>query len=85
MSETNWNARDEESHALAIAPLMREIADAVKAKLPEGTDFGVLIFAPASDPRAEGRVLAITTDRTRVAQYAVQWAATVIPTKRGNR
>jgi hypothetical protein len=74
-----WNAQTEEGYALAIAPLMQEIADMVKAKLPAGTDFGVLVFAPSSDPKREGRVLAATTDRTRMATYAAQWVLTVLP------
>lgn len=77
----NWNRREEEAHVLAIAPIMKEIADMVKAKLPAGTDFGVLVFAPSREPNEEGRVLAVTTDRERMATYAAQWALTVLPSK----
>jgi hypothetical protein len=81
MAETNWNPEEEERLLFAISPHMQEIADTVRAKLPPGTDFGVLVVAPASVPGAEGRVLAITTDRTRMATYAAQWVLTVLPRK----
>lgn len=80
---SNWDPKAEEAFGLAIAPIMREIAELVKAKLPAGTDFGVLVLAPSAVPGAEGRVLAITTDRARVATGAAQWVLTVLP--RGDR
>lgn len=81
MSASNWDPAAEEGYGLAIAPLMQEIADFVKSKLPAGTDFGVLIYAPSSDPKAEGRVIAVTSDRDRMAFYAAQWILTVLPGK----
>jgi hypothetical protein len=43
---------------------MKELADYVKSRLPEGT---------------EGRVLAVTSDREVVAVAAAQWALTAWP------
>lgn len=84
MGETrddDWNAATEEAYGLAVAPLLQEIADYVRGKLPAGTDFGVLVVAPPVEGGKEGRVLAITTDRTRMAHYAAQWVVTVLPRK----
>lgn len=78
MSATNWNADSEEAFALAVAPILKEMANSVRDRLPSGTDFGVLVFAPADDRKGDGRVLAITTDRQRMARYAARWVLTVL-------
>ena len=85
MSESNWDPAAEEGYALAIAPLLNEIAEYVKTKLPPGTDFGVLVFAPSSDPKAEGRIMAVTTNRDRMAVYAAKWVLTVLPEPKEKR
>jgi hypothetical protein len=78
MTRDNWNPPDEERFALALVPVMKEIADFVREKLPTGTDFGVLILVPSTVPGEEGRVLAITSDRRRVAVGAAQWVLTAL-------
>jgi hypothetical protein len=80
--ESNWNPEAEEGFALALTPIAKEIADFVRSKLPEGTDFGVLVLVPNRDPKAEGRVIAVTSDRRRVATAAAQWVLTVLPRKK---
>lgn len=72
-----WNSEEEERHALRMLPFAKDIADYVKSKIPPDTDFGVLIFAKPLPGKKEGRVIAITSDRQRVAFYAAQWALSV--------
>lgn len=67
----------EEGYALAIVPIAKEIADFVRARIPEGADFGVLLFANPVERGGEGRIVAVTSDRERVAFYAAQWALDV--------
>ena len=78
MTASNWNPEDEERYMLALVPLTKDIADYTKAKLPLGTHFGVLVLVPSSEPGTEGRVLAITSDRTIVAHAAGQWVLNVM-------
>lgn len=71
--------RDQEEQAtLALVPLAKEIADFVRDRIPAGTDFGVLLFAKPPEGQIEGRVIAVTSDRDRVAPYAAQWALSVL-------
>ena len=69
---------DEERAAMALVPLAKEIADFVRRKIPDGADFGVLLFAKPPKGQIEGRVIAVTSDRDRVAPYAAQWALSVL-------
>lgn len=73
----NWDPELEQQYGLALAPVMKELADEVKRRLPPGTHFGVLVLVPSSDPDALGRTLAITSDRRVVAAAAGQWVLTV--------
>jgi hypothetical protein len=81
-----WNPPEEERMAyLAGRALEPAFAD-LKAKLPEGTDFGILIIVPNSaDPRGEGRVIAMTTDRKRLGLAAAQWILNAEPFGGGER
>lgn len=66
--------------ALAIVPLTKEIMDAVKAKLPEGVHFGVMVLVPG---KPHGHVVAMTTDRDVVAAAVAEWVLeTLAPTHR---
>jgi hypothetical protein len=78
-----WDPPVEEYYLRALHPLLREIVALVKEKLPPHTHFGVLVLAPNSDPKGEGRVLAATTDRDIMATVAAQWALTVLPEATG--
>lgn len=73
----NWNPDDEEKYMLALAPILKDIGDVVKAKLPPGIDFGVIVCVPSPNVGELGRVLAITTDRERVSFAAAQWCMNV--------
>lgn len=66
---------DESRAALQLMPFTKDIFDLVKAKLPPGTDFGVMVLVPG---KPEGNVIAITTDRRRVAFAVGQWVASVL-------
>lgn len=79
MERPEFDTDVESRFALAISPLMREIGDYVKSKLPPGTDFGVMVVVPGTP---EGRVIALTTDRERVAFAVGQWVITAIPRHR---
>jgi hypothetical protein len=48
--------------ALGMVPLAKEVMGRVREMLPPGTHFGVFILSPAQN--GEGRVIALTTDRT---------------------
>lgn len=66
--------------ALAIVPLTKEIMDAVKAKLPPGVHFGVMVLVPGEP---HGHVVAMTTDRDMVAPAVAEWVLeTMGPTGR---
>lgn len=73
-----FTREEDERAALALVPLAKEIADFVRDRIPAGADFGVLLFAKPPAGQAEGRVIAVTSDRDRVAPYAAQWALSVI-------
>ena len=81
----NWNAKAEEGFALAVAPLMREIADGVRAKLPDGTHFALQILAPSSVPGEAGRLMAISSDRDVMAPHVAQWVTTILRQIAGRR
>ena len=76
MGVDNWDPEIEQAFALALAPKMKEIADYIKTQLPPTTDFAFLIGIPAPEVGAMGRVLAISTNRERMAFLAAQWALT---------
>lgn len=69
---------DESRAALALIPFAKEIADFVRAKVPEGTQWGVLLLV---DGKPEGRVIALTSDRGKVAVAAAQWVLDVLRKK----
>lgn len=61
-------------YMLALQPIAKEIMDLVKAKLPPGQHFGLIIPIQSKIPGVESRVLAISTDRAVIAPAAAQWA-----------
>lgn len=61
--------------ALALTPVAKELMDHIRERLPEGTDFGLMILVPGN---AEGRVVAITTDRDVLAFAVAQWVISVL-------
>lgn len=75
MSDDEKRLDDEEMAALALIPFAKEVADMIRARVPQGTDFGVFFFA---DGEPEGRVVAITSDRDRVAVYVGQWLLNIL-------
>ena len=66
---------DDAKAALALVPHAKEIADFVRAKIPDGLHWGVLILVPG---KPEGRVVAVTSDRQQVAIGAAQWVLDVL-------
>ncbi len=81
MSE--FSISGEERAVLAMTPFAREIAAFVRSRIPEGADWGVLLFAKRLAGEDEGQVIALSSNRDRVAFYAAQWALSVMknPTK----
>lgn len=78
MAETDGFGSDAEQAAvLALAPILRDFMRDPEAKLPPGTDIGIIIAPPFKDTRGEARILALTTDRHRVAFLAAQWCLSV--------
>lgn len=65
---------EDESFALAIAPAMQDLMDTVRARLPEGTHFAVLVEAKGNGC---ARVIAASTDRQHMALRAAEWALSV--------
>jgi hypothetical protein len=68
----------DERAALALIPFAREAMDAIREKLPEGTDFGLMVLVPG---KPEGRIIALTTDREVVAPAVAQWVLNVLGPK----
>lgn len=66
---------DEIAAVLQFVPHARELMDLLRAKLPEGVHFGLVILVPGNP---EGRVLALTTDRRRMARAAGEWIVSVL-------
>jgi hypothetical protein len=69
---------DDERYLLALIPLAKEIAAFIKGKIPEGADYGVFMFAKPVERGGEGRIIALTSDRDRVAPLVAQWTLTVM-------
>lgn len=72
-AEAQWHvnaALGDEAAALSFLPHAKEIMAGVKAKLPPGTEFGVMILT-GSNPE---NVIAITTHREIVAPAVATWA-----------
>lgn len=76
--DKEWNAETEAGYGLALIPLCKSIADFAGRQLPEGTDYGVMILVKPLPGQQLGRVIALTTDRERVAPNVAQWAAGVL-------
>jgi hypothetical protein len=66
---------DDARAALAFVPHAKEIADMVRSKIPPGIHWGILILVPG---HPEGRVVALTSDRRKVAVGAAQWVLDVL-------
>lgn len=72
--------------ARALEPLAKEISDYVRAKLPPDTDFGVFIVRkPNGTPGDTGDVLALTSDRERMARQVAGWVLQTIKPARGTK
>lgn len=74
----HWNVNavlGHEAAALSFLPHAKEIMASVKAKLPPGTEFGVMIL---TGPNPDDQVIAITTHREVVAPAVATWALATI-------
>jgi hypothetical protein len=72
-------ARDpDELDALALAPLGKEIADYVQARIPPGTGFAVFL-----EQRETKRVIAITSNRAKMLPLVGSWVTEMIDQLRG--
>jgi hypothetical protein len=69
------NNDDREAFGLAMAPVMRELMAAVKARLPEGTHYAILIEAQQGETC---EVIAASTDRSRMALRAGEWVLSTL-------
>lgn len=67
----------EEGYAMALVPLAKDVMDYVRLKMPEGVEFAVLLVPPGRDDEGLNRVVAMSTNRERMAFYAAQWALDV--------
>lgn len=70
---SNWNPEEEQRNLLQFANVMEPHYERLKAALPPGTQFGILVIAPALVPGDEGRIVAMTTDREKIGVAAAQW------------
>lgn len=76
-SSPRREADSEQGYALALVPLAKEIMDYVRAKVPEGTEYAVLLVPSGVDESGLRRTVAMSTDRERMAFYAAQWVLDV--------
>lgn len=67
---------EREAFGLAMAPVMRELMDAVRGRLPEGTHFAILVEAKQGETC---EVIAASTDREHMARRAADWVLSVLP------
>ena len=74
-----WDPALEERYLRELVPRLEPIFEQLRAVLPPGTDAGILIGVRPLEGEQWGRVIAMTTDRTRVAALAGQWVLTVLP------
>lgn len=73
--ETTEPTREqEEAFLLALAPKMQAMMDRIKAELPAGTHFAILVEAQRA---GYARVIAASTNRMRMAHRAAEWALSV--------
>jgi hypothetical protein len=64
----------EQREALALVPIADRIFRHIREQLPAGQEFGLFVLLPhPTDPKAEGRILALTTNRKRVGFAVAQW------------
>lgn len=68
MSE--WNAEAEQRFALTVASELKGIFEQIRAQLGPEVHFGLLIELPIGK---DGRLIAMTTDRERIARRAAEW------------
>lgn len=76
-SPDQFGSDAEQAAMLALAPILRDFMADLQAKLPPETEIGILIAPPYRDGQGESRILALTTDRRRVAFLAAQWCLSV--------
>jgi hypothetical protein len=72
---TETTREEDENAALAMIPIAKEIMDFCRRLLPADQDFGV--FIPVRISAGEVRIIAMTTNRDRMAPYAARWALDV--------
>jgi hypothetical protein len=78
MSGPAWDSEEEAAFALAAAPLMRELLDLIRARVPEGTHFTVALLPPNADRRGWGRLLVGSTDRAVMLPNLANWVLTML-------
>lgn len=77
---SNWNPPAEERMAYLAGKALEPAFADLKAKLPDGTDFGIIILVPnTEEPKGEGRVIAMSTNRKKVGLAAAQWILNAQP------
>lgn len=64
---------DEGRRALAFLPKAKELMAMIKKELPEGTHFGLMILEEGTGENGEDRLLALSTDRKKVALQVARW------------
>lgn len=74
-----WDPELEERYLRELVPAIEPVFAQLRALLPPGTDAGILIGVRPLEGEQWGRVIAMTSDRTRVAALAGQWVLTVLP------
>lgn len=79
MSEPTWDAAAEQAWALRAGEQLRPIFEQIKAQLPPGIDFGIVLCVPPLRGETEGRTLALCTDRRAVGLAAAQWIVNARP------
>lgn len=72
MSELSDAALD----ALNFVGKAQELQDLVRDRLPDGTDFGVVILVP--NPDGEPHVVMVCTDRQVVAPAVGRWVVEIL-------
>lgn len=69
---------DSEAEIRALLPIAKDVFEGLREKLPQGQQFGLLLLLPG-EPM--GRVVALTTDRRKLALGAAQWVLEVLRDK----
>lgn len=76
--EMRWDPETEERLLRELVPKLEPVYQQLRALLPPRTDVGILIGVRPLEGELWGRVIAMTTDRARVAALAGQWCLTAL-------